>query len=114
MGFFKDHPYDDRFTIDDPARDKKAGFRIEHNRFGELAVYFPPMQYLPYAACTGVEIVPASFHVTGGCGKSVPAYAVKMNVGDGEKFVSLKMEKKANAERALEHILGKMERSAGQ
>ena len=77
MGFFKDHPYDDRFTIDDPARDKKAGFRIEQFRFGELAVYFPPMQYLPYAACTGVEIVPASFHVTGGCGKSVPAYAVK-------------------------------------
>ena len=69
MGFFKDHPYDDRFTIDDPARDKKAGFRIEQFRFGELAVYFPPMQYLPYAACTGVEIVPASFHVTGGCGK---------------------------------------------
>ena len=108
MGFFKDHPYDDRFTIDDPARDKKAGFRIEQFRFGELAVYFPPMQYLPYAACTGVEIVPASFHVTGGCGKSVPAYAVKMSIGDGEQFVSLKMEKKANAERARDHILGKL------
>ena len=113
MAFFKDHPFDDRFTIDDPARDKKAGFRIEQFRFGELAMYFPPMQYLPYAACTGAEIVPASFHVTGGCGKSVPAYAVKVHVGGGEKFVSLKMEKKANAERALEHILGKLERSTG-
>ena len=108
MGFFKYLPYDDRFTIDDPARDKKAGFRIEQFRFGELAVYFPPMQYLPYTACTGVEIVPASFHVTGGCGKSVPAYAVKLSVGDGEQFVSLKMEKKANAERARDHILGKL------
>ena len=66
------------------------------------------MQYLPYTACTGVEIVPASFHVTGGCGKSVPAYAVKLSVGDGEQFVSLKMEKKANAERARDHILGKL------
>ena len=112
MGFFKDHPFDDRFTIEDPAGDKKAGFRIEQFRFGELAAYFPPMQYLPYAACTGVEIVPASFHVTGGCGKSVPAYAVKVSVGGEEKFVSLKMEKKANAERARNHILGKLERQS--
>ncbi len=112
MFFFKDSPFNERYTIEDPSGDKKTGFRIEQFRFGEQAVYFPPLKYLPYAACTKAEIVPASFHVTGGCGKSVPAYAVKLHLGPGEEFASLKMEKKENAERALEYILGKM--SAGE
>ena len=107
MGFFSDDPFDPVYRIEDPAKDKKTGFRLEQFRFGEKAVYFPPQKYLPYAAVTGAEIIPTSFHVTGCCGKSIPAYAVKITCGGEGKFVSLVMEKKANAERAKELILEK-------
>ena len=76
MGFFTDDPYDKAYMIADPAKDKKAGLRLEQFRFGQEAVYFPPQKYLPYSACTGAEIIPTSFHVTGCCGKSIPAHAV--------------------------------------
>ena len=59
----------------------------------------------------GAEIIPTSFHVTGCCGKSIPAHAVKITYGREGKFVSLVMEKKANAERAKELILEKCRRS---
>ena len=107
MGFFTDDPYDGAFLIEDPAKDKKTGLRLEQFRFGQEAVYFPPQKYLPYSACTGAEIIPTSFHVTGCCGKSIPAHAVKITYGGEGKFVSLVMEKKANAERAKELILEK-------
>ncbi len=108
MGFFSDDPYDANYTVTDPAGDKKTGFRLEQFRFGEQAVYFPPQKYLPYAACTGAEIIPTSFHVTGCCGKSLPAFAVKISYGTEGKFASLVMEKEANAEKAKAYILEKI------
>lgn len=104
MGFFTDDPYDPAYIVPDPAKDKKTGFRLEQFRFGEQAVYFPPQKYLPYSACTGIEIIQTSFHVTGCCGKSIPAYAVKVTYGTEGKFASLVMEKKANAEKGAEYI----------
>ncbi|MBQ7535795.1 MAG: hypothetical protein IJT43_09290 [Stomatobaculum sp.] len=107
MGFFSDNPFDPAYRIEDPVKDKKTGFRLEQFRFGEEAIYFPPQKYLPYAAVTGAEIIPTSFHVTGCCGKSLPAFAVKVSFGKEGRFASLVMEKKANAEKAKAFILGK-------
>ena len=45
MGFFTDDPYDGAFLIEDPAKDKKTGLRLEQFRFGQEAVYFPPQKY---------------------------------------------------------------------
>ena len=47
MGFFTDDPYDKAYMIADPAKDKKAGLRLEQFRFGQETVYFPPQKYLP-------------------------------------------------------------------
>ena len=105
MALFRDDPQDELFLIENPGADKKEGTRIEQLCFGKEAFYFPPQKYLPYRAVKGAEIIPTSFHVTGCCGKSLPAFAVKVRYGEEGKFVPLVMEKKENAERAMGLIL---------
>ena len=88
-------------TVEDVKTDIKSGIRIEPYKISKKAVYFPREQYLLISDVRRAWIQTSQLNVIGCCGKGLPVYVVRLDLG-GEERVSLMIEKKENAEKMIE------------
>ena len=89
-------------TIEDVKRDRRSAVSVEKYKVSDEAIYLQG-EYLPISAIKSVRIQPSTYSPNCCCGKGIPVFKIRIDYG-AEKPLVLMLEKKKNAEKAVDII----------
>ena len=89
-------------TIEDVKRDRRSAVSVEKYKVSDEAIYLQG-EYLPISAIKSVRIQPSTYSPNCCCGKGIPVFKIRIDYG-AEKPLVLMLEKKKNAEKAVDSI----------